>query len=103
MSVTLIVRPEAQEQAERADAWWKANRSAAPLLFEEEWAHSLDLIERHPDIGHLVKHRHVSELRVVALQRTRYLVYYVHDARASEVVVLAIWSGVRGRRPPLRR
>lgn len=37
------------------------------------------------------------------LPGTRYHVYYVHDAEAREVVVLAIWSALRGKGPPLRR
>lgn len=40
-------------------------------------------------------------IRRLLLERSRYHVYYTSDAASGVVVVLAVWSAVRGRRPPL--
>jgi len=101
VTARVIVSDDAQAQSERADDLWRSNRADAPDLFDEEYSKALELLERYPDIGK--RRRRVPGLRVLLLRETRYHVYYVHDTEAEEVIVLAVWSAVRGRRPPLKR
>lgn len=63
----------------------------------------LDLLAMAPDTGALHPHRRIPEVRRALLPRTRYHVYYVHDIERDEVVVLALWSALRRRAPPLRQ
>jgi hypothetical protein len=43
----------------------------------------------------------VSGVRRLYLPATRYHVYYVHEPELHQVVILAVWSAVRGKGPPL--
>jgi len=47
--------------------------------------------------------REIPGVRRILLSQSRYHVYYVHDEKRGEVLVLAIWSAVRGRGPRVRR
>ena len=79
--------------------WWLENRSAAPSLFSEELAAIFELLESVPHIGRSYRHPTVENVRRVLLRSTRYHVYYVvHD---DAVIVLAVWSAVRGSGPDL--
>ncbi|AUX20594.1 hypothetical protein SOCEGT47_010660 [Sorangium cellulosum] len=92
---------EAARQAREAAAWWIENRPAAPSLFREELAALLSLLRTAPEAGAPHAHRRIQGVRRVPLPTSRYLVYYVHDPGAEEVLVLAVWSALRGR-PPQR-
>lgn len=98
----LITASEADAQIERIDAWWRANRPAAPGLFGSELAGAFALLEDAPDIGHRYRRRGIPGVRRFLLPGTKYHVYYIHDERADMVIVLAVWSAVRGRGPRLR-
>lgn len=60
------------------------------------------MLEENPESGRLFPRPDAPGLRVVVLRRTRYLVYYVHDAAQGEVLIAAVWSGLRGEGPPIR-
>ena len=58
-----------------------------------------ELLESVPHIGRSYRHPTVKNVRRVLLRSTRYHVYYVvHD---DAVIVLAVWSAVRGSGPVL--
>ena len=94
---------EADEQALAAENWWISNRPSAHALFAEELSEALSSLGRFPKLGRPYRVRGVTGVRRLYLQTTRYHVYYVHDPEAHEIVVLAIWSAVRGEGPPLGR
>jgi plasmid stabilization system protein ParE len=100
MTVRIVVTPEAEEQARTIDTWWRHERPAAPGLFTEELAAAFALLGHAPEAGRRYPHPTVSDVRRVLLRSTRYHVYY--KLRENEVVVLAIWSGVRGTGPELK-
>ncbi|MBK9260358.1 MAG: type II toxin-antitoxin system RelE/ParE family toxin [Polyangiaceae bacterium] len=102
MTIRLRTTAAADEAVEQIDSWWRANRLAAPDLFLEEFAAALALLVEAPDIGAPYPHRTISGVRRFYLTRTRYHVYYVHDTDAGEVVVLMVWSSVRGSAPALQ-
>ncbi len=93
--------PRARRQAAEAEDWWRRNRTASPDLFFEEFLKTLDLLEDTPDMGSPVPRKQMPGLRRVLLPLTRYHGYYVHDEIAGELVILAVWSAVRGRGPRL--
>jgi plasmid stabilization system protein ParE len=102
MSARIRVMPEAIEQAEQADTWWRENRPDAPYLFREELDEALGLLASAPLAGEPQPRRRVPGARRVPLQRTRYHLYYVYEASSNQVRVLAVWSALRGRGPHLR-
>lgn len=102
MSTRIRVTVPAQRQAKRAMAWWKKNRPAAPNLLRQEIKDALDLLKASPEIGASYECEGIPSLRRRLLPRTRYHLYYVYDDKAAQIVVLALWSCLRGRDPPLR-
>jgi plasmid stabilization system protein ParE len=101
VTVRVVVLPDAVRQIEEADAWWRANRPAAPDLLGRELAGAFARLEQRPEIGRAFPRPGFPGLRVLLLRRTRYHVYY--DRVADEVVIRAFWSAVRRRRARLRR
>lgn len=95
----LELAPRAVRDAERHARWWRENRPAARLLFDEELAEAFELIRSIPDIGlsYPVAGR---DYRRLLLPRTRYHVYYRLVAE-DRLRIVAIWSAVRGRGPAL--
>ena len=100
MSLPVLIEPEAEAQIRAIDAWWSANRPAAPDLFADELAHCFELLAQAPKIGKPYgRHRHLRGLRRVLLRATRYHVYY--ESRGDSVAVLAVWHSHRGQIPKL--
>jgi plasmid stabilization system protein ParE len=93
--------PQALAQAQAAHTWWRKNRPAAPRLFRNELAEALELLRAAPEIGQPYPHRRRRDVRRFVLQRTRYYLYYVITP-ADGVTILAVWSALRGKAPPLR-
>lgn len=100
MTFKLVTTPEADNQIRTIDSWWRENRTAAPNLFSEELAAALELLEVIPNIGRSYPHPTVKDVRRILLRATRYHVYYVPPRDA--VVVLSVWSAVRGSGPDLK-
>ena len=103
MTARVWFTPRAAVQLAKVDEWWRSNRLAAPRLFDDEIRAAIALLAATPETGRSHAHRQIHGLRRLYLSGTRYHVYYVHDAEAREVVVLAVWSALRGKGPPLRR
>lgn len=92
--------PQAIAQAEAAQKWWRRNRRLAPRLFEEELAKALQLLRGAPLAGPPYAHPRRRDVRRLLLPETRYHLYYcVTDG--DGVIVLAVWSALRGRGPQL--
>ncbi len=99
MSFDVVVAETAERQLHVIDAWWRFHRTAAADLFAAEVADAFETLATHPGVGAKVRSDRVEGLRRILLRATRYHVYYVATARS--VVVLAIWSAVRGVGPPI--
>jgi plasmid stabilization system protein ParE len=89
---------DATEQAERAAAWWRLNRLAAPELFDIELAFTLDLLTKPPltQVWADVEGKPVRKLR---LARTGHALYFTIDDEL--VTIHAVWHSARGSGPPL--
>ncbi|MCI0341405.1 MAG: type II toxin-antitoxin system RelE/ParE family toxin [Planctomycetales bacterium] len=101
MTVEVRLDPAAEAQADTVDLWWRANRRIAPDLFSEELARAMALLSQVPRAGRLYRRRGIPGLRRLLLPATRYHAYYVHRPEEGDVVLLAVWSAVRGQGPPL--
>ena len=86
-------------QAEAAAAWWRANRLAAPALFDDELAYALDLLARMPPPTQVWGEVEAKPVRKVRLPRTGHALYFTIED--DLVTVHALWHGARGSGPPL--
>ncbi len=101
MTVRVVVAPEALEQAETIDEWWRTHRPAAPDLFAGELASALATLGEAPLIGPRVEYADDEvALRRLLLRSTRFHVYYA--LKDDTVRVVAVWSAIRGRGPDLK-
>ena len=101
--MTLAVRfhTTARAAIDNLDTWWREHRSAAASQVTDEVERITAMIAESPNIGTPYPHPVVSNVRVVRLQRTPYRLYYVHDAERDVIVVLTVWSAMRGHGPEL--
>jgi plasmid stabilization system protein ParE len=99
MSTPVQFSRQALAQVQVAHGWWRKNRPRAPRLLREELAEALRLLRTSSGAGAHYPHRRRSDVRRLVLPRTRYYLYYVEGS--DGVVVLAVWSALRGRAPPL--
>ena len=97
----LELAPRALRDAERHAHWWRENRPAARLLFDDELAVGLAQIRANPDIGLAYSGIVGKDYRRILLPRTRFHVYY-RLAAPGRIRVLAIWGAARARGPRLR-
>jgi plasmid stabilization system protein ParE len=95
--VKVELSAEARAQVDRIDAWWRANRQAAPNLFMEELEDALRALADTPAMG--VHYAPRPSVRRLLLKRTHYHLYVIGEA--AKVYVVAIWSAYRGRGPRL--
>jgi plasmid stabilization system protein ParE len=99
--VRVLLAVEAQEQAGIIDNWWRENRPSAPELFVSELSNALSLLAAAPKVGQPFAHPRARGVRRLLLRSTHYHVYY--RAQEEAVIVVAIWSSVRGFGPDLSR
>ena len=94
MTLRLRVSARAAAEIERADAWWRENRSSAPGALREDLKAAFELLLRQPGVGVKVTSARLTGTRRLHLGRVRYFVYY--RARNEELAVLSVWHSSRG-------
>jgi plasmid stabilization system protein ParE len=96
----LVVTPEVTQQVHTIDDWWRRERPAAPHLFSEELAAAFALLGGAPQAGRRYPHPTIPEVRRILLRSSRYHIYYkIHE---DDVIVLAVWSAMRGSGPEIK-
>lgn len=96
---SLRILPDALEQMDAANEWWRKNRPAAPDLFEEELDAVFREIVTFPELGRSTPHPIFPTARRLEMLRTRYAVFYDYSRASDEVAVFAVWSSHRGEGP----
>jgi plasmid stabilization system protein ParE len=96
----LVFTPEAEEQADECDRWWREHRDAKDI-FARELAGTRTLLREAPNIGSMYTVLDGLPVRRVLLRKTRTHVYYSVDGDAELVTVLAVWGAPKGRAPKL--
>ena len=97
--MTLKVRftKRAAAEVERADAWWRENRPAAPGAVREDLASALELLSVQPGLGRWVENARLAGTRRIQLDRVHYHLYF--RVTGEELVILAFWHSKRGEGP----
>jgi plasmid stabilization system protein ParE len=93
----LRVTLRAAREIERAEAWWRQNRPAAPAAPREDLKTALDLLVQEPGIGVKVANARLLGARRLHLKRVRYFIYY--RVSGDELIVLSVWHASRGNVP----
>jgi hypothetical protein len=70
-------------------------------MFRQGLAGAFQLLRDAPEVGSLYHDcSEIPGVRRLALLQMRYHIHYVCDAPADFVIVLAVWSMLRGNPPP---
>ena len=98
----LVFTPEAEQQADECDTWWRENRDARDP-FAREPAARQGCLRESPNVG-----APEEVIQVVwpprpprLLPKTGTHLYYSVDEDADLVTVLAVWGAPKGRGPKL--
>lgn len=102
MMLSIRVLPEAEAQARELIEWWTANRPAARDVVKDELRRVFAVLVESPNIGSPYTKTQVPAVRRCPLRKTPYHVYYRVNETTAEVIIMSVWSGMRGRGPPLR-
>jgi hypothetical protein len=97
----LFFTPEAEQQAEECDTWWRGNRKGTPDLFASELAAAKALVLMAPNVGSLYALLDGQPVRRVLMHKTGNHLYYVVDSDKDQIVVHSIWGGPKERGPKL--
>lgn len=97
----LVFSPEAEQDVEKIDAWWRENGPDAPRMFAEELAGVCLQIQRKPLIVRPYREQRGVVIRRWLMKRTERHVYFEADAERGVVTVLRVWGARRGRGPKL--
>ena len=101
MTARIRFHANALTQLDELDTWWRANRPTVPTQVTDEVERVVMMLKASPNLGTPYHHPVVPGVRVVRLRKTPYRLYYVHDQDEDQLVVLAVWSGMRGHGPPM--
>jgi plasmid stabilization system protein ParE len=92
--------PEAEQQADASDTWWRGHREARDL-FARELADTMALLLVTPRLGRIYTIVDGQPVRKVLMPRTQHHVYFTSDIEAGVLLVHAVWGAPRGRDPRL--
>ena len=93
------ISKQARADAVAAVTWWRRNHDAQSNLLGELRLASKQLAAT-PNAGVAVKSK-VSNLRRLALVKSRYFLFYEVDEVGGVVTVLRVWHMSRGQQPKL--
>ena len=93
MSLNVRIAVRAADEIERADAWWRQNRLAAPEAVRQDLERTLKLLLLQPGIGQRVANARLAGVRRIHIDRVQHHVYY--RVQGSELVVLRFWHAQR--------
>lgn len=96
----VVFTPEAEEQADECDRWWRGHRDAQDP-FARELAATRTLLRQGPHSGSMYTMLDGLPVRRVLLRKTHTHVYYSVDDDAELVKVLAVWGAPKRRGPKL--
>jgi plasmid stabilization system protein ParE len=84
-----------------AEAWWRANRPAAPNAVHDELQRVFALIARQPRIGSRAANLKLQGVRRIFLPMIKHHVYYHQVPSPERVEVVALWHSRRDSQPPI--
>jgi plasmid stabilization system protein ParE len=93
--------PEALDQIEEEDEWWRTHRLSAPELFLDELETTIERLVEQPRSGKRVREPDAPALQRVLLRKTRRHVYFVYNADQDVIAIHSVWGAVQGSEPDL--
>lgn len=97
----IVFTPEADQQVEECDAWWRRNRKATGSLFAHELAAVKELILKSPGIGTVYATLDGEPVRRLLMKKTDNHLYYSVDHHRDCVIVHSVWGGPKEHGPKL--
>lgn len=97
----IFFTPEASEQADECDRWWREHRPATAGLFAQELAASQQLLLLVPRVGPVYTRIDGLPVRRVLLRKTKAHVYYVLEGPDGPITVLSVWGAPKRGGPEL--
>ena len=98
--MNVFLSPDAEEQAEACDAWWRENRKDADDLFAHELAATRAQLASTPKIGVVWRIVRGKPIRKFLMPRTRNHVFYEIEP-SGDIMIHAIWGGPKEHGPKL--
>jgi plasmid stabilization system protein ParE len=95
VSLRVRITVRAADEIERADIWWRENRTAAPDAVRQDLERTLKLLVLQPGIGQRVTNALLAGVRRIQIDRVHHHVYY--RVLGNELVVLRFWPSQRLR------
>lgn len=99
-AVKIVLLAEAQQQIREADQWWRQNRDAGDLFFDE-LKKVVGRLQVSPELGPRYRRIRGKWVHRMLLQKSRYHVYYLFDREQGLVEVHSIWSALKKRGPKI--
>lgn len=96
----VLISADAEEQLAEIRLWWRANRTAAPNLFNREIDAAVEALRHAPSAFPVYRIEGDAEIRRILLPRSRFALYFSIEPEAA--LIVAAWHTARGSRPPLR-
>jgi plasmid stabilization system protein ParE len=93
--------PEAEEQADEIDTWWRQHRKDARDLFARELADMKALLMSMPKFGTVYTILDGQPVRKALMPRTRHHVYYTANTAEGLIIVHAVWGAPKEGGPKL--
>ncbi|NOY93023.1 MAG: type II toxin-antitoxin system RelE/ParE family toxin [Deltaproteobacteria bacterium] len=93
--------PEARDQAEASDIWWRTHRDEARDMFARELLAAQELVASTPSLGTFYTMLEETPVRRLLMPKTRHHIYYTlrREADEDEVVILAVWGAPKAEGP----
>ncbi len=92
--------PEAEEQADASDIWWREHQDIRDL-FARELAATVALLLVNPTLGTVYTVLDGQPMRKVLMPKTRHHVYFTSDIGTGVIFIHSVWGAPRGRGPKL--
>lgn len=92
--------PRARAALERMARRWRAT-ARVPEVLDEDIAMVVERLTTSPTSGVVARRSARRTVFRVSTERTRLFVFYVVDEAKKEVVILQLWSQLRGVQPRL--
>ena len=89
--------PRAQRRVKLVATWWRRNRQAAPMLFEDELKGVVERLKQQPTLGGVYQTVDGEVVRRALLPRTAQHVYYAVDEANDIIIIHTVWGARRGR------
>ncbi len=93
------VTADAEAAIDFLDDWWREQRPAARLAVVQEVKRIIELLRDNPGLGTLYEPEEFENVRRYRLRTTPYYLYYQVDEPNDELIVIGVWSAVRGVGP----